>query len=180
MANISSSDNSRAYLAMAAFGLLGLTWFGLQFVKDKLSLLPVVDMPTAARKPVVTNVKSLYPVWRNSSQKRNDNLTANEDIDSLFKGKTVPTVKAVDEIGKGELKFDLDLAAKQSISIEGVADNGAFVNGRFYTFGSSIDVALTKSNGEQVRPVLKRVQGKQLVVQIDGKEQLFLLPTSNY
>jgi hypothetical protein len=71
--------------------------------------------------------------------------------------------------------IDYDQILKDKIELNGLSDNGAFVNGIFYCIGDKLEkLAYLKGSGEQVVPILKSVHANsvsflngQSVIKID-------------
>lgn len=187
MNKLSSNQNLKLYLFILGAGCLFLLWIGLQAVRVKLGQLPVIEMPRADKKVSVTDVKSLYPVWRKHEdsklgflEKEKSQLT---EIDAVFqKVAEIPlpsSIPAASETIVPSQKFDIQSMAKNSILIDAIADNGSIINGVFYRFGSTLDIVLTKPNGERIQPTLISAKSNSVRISVDGKEMSFVLAGEN-
>jgi hypothetical protein len=164
------SQSQRIVGLLVVAVLFGGTAKMIQVVNQRLGELEVKSAPHVNTQSASTS-KTFYPVWiRQKAVVRGEQDGVN--VDGVFRKP---------ELAKKEVKpVDPDYMAqlKQQLTLEGVANDGAFLNGHFYQVGQLLnDFAFKRLNGATVVPRLARVKGNQAVIAGDaGKTVTLDLP----
>lgn len=154
MSNILKSGNAKLYLFIVILVVLGALWRAGEAINAELGALPVKVAPKLGSNAAVLDEKSFYPVWVKQAVARTP-VPDNDQVDVLFKHeeKTV-------EIQPKPLEPDYALLFRRAIHIDGVSDDGLFINGRFYTIGSKLEAfAMMSTVGKRIVPVLDTWRG---------------------
>jgi len=178
MKYVLQSGNARLYFYLGAIAVMAGLWRVGDAVTQQMSTLPVKMAPRAATQAAQVDQKSYPAVWVKQAAAKSVASEAGP-LDALFKGEKVAPSKAV-TIGKDGKPVELesmptpepDLVAMfmGSVQIQGVADDGMFLNGHFYPVGAKLEtLALTGLSGQRVVPRLVSLAGGQATFEVGGK-----------
>lgn len=144
-------------------------------INQRLQLLPVNELKEAKHKTIVTDTKSIYPVWAKQASAIRAEIDETGDVDAIFKKNEEP--KEVPTIVQKPTEPDYLVIIKQSMSLQSVADNGAVFNGRFYKTGAQLDeFAVTRMSGGLVVPNLAAVSDRSVTVSVGSQKFDLSLP----
>lgn len=148
--------------AMAMYVVLGLvlygTWSLSIYFNDHLSQAEVKRVRTVQEVSTPFDIQALYPVWVANTKKAVAEGGA-QGIDDLFK-KDEPKVAAV--VAPPEPDYSVLLG--QFMKVESAANNGAFINGKFYKVGELVPEYSYPSHGKQIVPVVSAVRGNVVTI----------------
>lgn len=164
MARATSTSTSTilaALLAAAAFGV----WTFTGFVNRNLANLPIETIPNAPgqAKPFDTKgwLKTLAPVWVQSGQSLPVQAIS-EPVEEVFAAAPEVTVQPAPPSPPPAPNYAALLSTV--MRIDGIASEGAFVNGKFYRIGEPISDFEYPEAGRQVVPVIVSVTATTVVV----------------
>lgn len=167
------SGNAKLYLYLCILAVLAVLWRIGETINIQLGTLPVKVAPKAGNNSAVLSEKSFYPVWVKQAVARAP-VTDEGPVDSLFKREEE---KVVDKVIPTEP--DYGQMFRQAIRIDGVADDGLFINGHFYTVGAKLEeLAVTTAAGKRIVPRLASLAngkatfevGTQKITTVHAKE----------
>lgn len=159
MQKILKFGNAKLYLHLGILLLLALLWKVGETINIQLGMLPVKEVPKSAKSTIVIDEKSFYPVWVKQDVAK-PQMAIGGEVDSLFKRE-----QEKESVVK-QLEPDYGKVFQQALKIDGVAEDGLFINGHFYTIGSNLEAyAMLTSKGERLVPKLESVRGN--IVQFD-------------
>jgi hypothetical protein len=174
--------NVTLYLYAVLAAVLILVWKTGEVVNKKLAATQLHRLQPKTSKVEVVNEKSFYPVFVKQAAAVNaDKRIAASDaegLDSLFKKDE--EVKPVSEVPVALPEPDPLLTIKQNTVVDAVSDNGAVINGRFYTIGSRIEELRFAPAGKGVVvPVMASVSGNKVTLTAGGKSVVLALAAQN-
>jgi len=161
------------YLNLIALVALAAVWRAGEAINTRLAALPVKEAPRVDRSNVALDAKNFYPVWVKQAvaMPRQDGAS---EMDALFAGK----VNKPEEPKLGPIRPvepDYGEWFKQVARVDGVADDGVFVNGRFYKLGDKMqDLAFTTAGGKPVTPVVESIKGGKVTFRVGKSTVAFL------
>jgi len=165
---------SSLYLNLIALVALAAVWRAGEAVNMQLAQLPVKEAPRVDRGSAALDAKSFYPVWVKQAvaMPRPDGET---EIDALFARKVdQPEEPKFEPIRPVEP--DYGEWFKQVARVDGVSDDGVFVNGRFYKLGDKMqDLAFTTASGKPVIPVVESIKEGRVTFRVGKGSVVFLL-----
>lgn len=177
MAKFLKTGNARMYIYLICFASLFLLWRGGALINEKLSQLPVKTLPSVPMKQVATDTKSFYPVWIKQIAALKAEEPTTGDVDELFRTKveSVPV-----SVPLKPQEPDYPSIVRQSVRADAVGDNGAVINGRFFTFGSRIEgISLMRPDGGAIVPVLMSANRGEIVMMV-GKTSVVIPLQKSY
>jgi hypothetical protein len=173
MNRIVHSDNVRLYLNLIALVALAAIWRAGEAINMRLAELPVKEAPRVDRNNTTLDAKSFYPVWVKQAvaMPRPDD---GAEMDALFTRKIdKPEEPKLEPIKSVEP--DYGEWFKQVARVDGVSDDGVFVNGRFYKLGDKMqDLSFTTASGKPVTPVVESIKKGRVTFRIGKSTVVFL------
>jgi hypothetical protein len=164
MKKFMASGSSKLYLYLILICVLALTWHGGELVNQKLSALPIKQMPHGAVKEAATDAKAFYPVWVKQVVAVQAESISSGDVDDLFNQK----VDSAEEAKRKESEPDFRGMVAQSVQVQAIGDNGAVLNGTFYKIGSVLtEITLASGDGAPVVPVLASLTKDDVTIRVN-------------
>lgn len=146
--------------------IVGAVVFGLWRVtglaNDKLAQIPVKAPPATAAPVPSTDTRRIYPAtaMKPGAQVK----AADADADAVFRGR-----QAAAEADLEPPPPDYSAMFTAQIQLQGVASNGAFLNGRFYVIGQAMPrLAIARADGSQLVPKLAGLGDGYVTISADG------------
>jgi len=138
----------------------------------RLAALPIKEVPRVDRSNVTLDAKSFYPVWVKQAVAMARGSGASE-MDALFSRKTSEEPDKLEPVKPVEP--DYGEWFKRVARVDGVADDGVFVNGRFYKLGSKMqEFSFTASGGKPVTPVVESIKNGKVTFRVGQSTVAFL------
>lgn len=155
-----------AYVIYCAI-LFGI-WRGMEFSVQRLQLVPVKSMRAVQSTIVKTDTKAFYPVLLKQSSVLKAETAAQQsaDLDALFKTKVEAKKEDLEPPKPPEPNYRE--LVRQRLSVDGVASNGAVINGRFYHTGERMEeFSVSRPNGIAIVPVLLSAAKERVEIGVD-------------
>lgn len=168
MKRLFKRGGSNLYLYVVTLLLVGMTWRGGEYVQLRMAELEVKEAPKVHMPSAPIDQKNFYPVWlkQPSAQIKSQ---GDAEVDALFMKPAEP---------KQEIKpVEPDYVAmfQQSATVDGVADNGVYVNGTFYKVGDKLqDLSIAAIGGAAVVPVVEAIKDGKVVFRVGPKHVSFI------
>ena len=163
------------YLFIAA-GVL-LVWRGGTIVTKKLDDMPFKRLERSIAKPGLVDTKNFYPVWVKQAPAIRAEALAAGAVDSLFRKPEEPMPLVEAPVRPPEP--DYLAIVRQTALVDAISDNGAVINGRFYSIGGRLeDLAFMPAGKTPVVPVIAGLQGNQVMIKVDKKVVVLSLVSS--
>lgn len=166
------TGNARLYALLGALLLLAGTWRAGEAINLRLVSLPVKEAPRVDKNSVPIDAKSFYPVWVKQAaanppiQKEGES----ESVEALFMEKKEPTIEQSTGVPVAPDEPDYVQMFQQAARVDGVSDDGAFINGRFYKVGQKmVEFQIYGAGGQSVIPVIQSVQNGKITFRIGNK-----------
>lgn len=159
-----NKGSAKLYIYLGVAVAAGLTWHAGEYVNGRLRLLIVKAAPQVDRNSISMDAKSFYPVWVKQASAVAPSQVDGE-LDTLFQKRADPSLEPPKppEPDYGEI-------FKARARVDGVSDDGAFVNGRFYKAGSKLEeLALTSTTGMSIVPMIESVANGRILFRV-GKD----------
>lgn len=171
MDKVLKAANRKLYLYLIAFVVIAIGWRTGEYVNQQLTELQIKQAPRVDRNTATLDAKSFYPVWVKQSVAVAAEHVDSE-VDSLFRDREIqqPEIKPVEVV-----EPDYGEIFRQSVAINGVADDGVFVNGRFYKVGAKMDeVAMQSASGAMIIPRVESLKQGRVFFRV-GKDRISFL-----
>lgn len=155
------SGSARLYLYLGAIALAAFAWRAGETINASLSTLIVKAAPHVARNAVPIDAKSFYPVWVKQSVAL-PIAQFDGEVDTYFR-------KHEEEKHEPPKPPEPDYGEmfKAAASVDGVADDGVFVNGKFYKIGATLDeLAIATATGKTIIPEVERIANGRVVFRV--------------
>lgn len=156
-----ASSKSPVVQILAAGAVVFGLWHITGLANNRLAQIPVKAPPATAAPIPSTDVRRIYPAtaMKPVAQVK----AANADVDAVFRSKPAPE----EDIAPPPPDYSAMFEAQ--IKLQGVATNGAFLNGRFYVIGQDMPrLAIARADGTQLVPKLAGVGVDRVTVTADG------------
>lgn len=161
--------NIKLYIYVAALLLLLGLWRAGEAVSEQLLSLPVKAAPKTGGGAPALDEKSFYPVWVKQAGAR-EPVSQDQPVDSVFKLPIAPA-QAASALTPVVTEPDYGLLFRQSVQIDGVADDGLFINGKFYAVGAKLTaLAMTSPAGKLIVPTLVSLMDGRVVFEVNGQK----------
>lgn len=156
MKKLLKSGNVTLYFYMAVLLVMAGLWRAGEAINAELGNLPVKVAPKIGNNARVLSEKSFYPVWVKQSVASTSVATDSHQVDSLFKRDEEKVAQVQVQLAEPDYGYMF----RQVVRIDGVADDGLFINGHFYPTGTRLEAfAMLTSTGKRLVPVLEAWQG---------------------
>lgn len=160
------SGNAKLYLYLGVLSIMAVLWRTGEAINTQLGTLPVKEAPKAGGNVAVLDEKSFYPVWVKQAVARTP-VADESQVDALFK-REVEEEKVVQA---KPMEPDYGLMFRQSVQIDGVADDGVFIGGRFYGVGAKLEAfGMTTPDGRRLVPKLETFKGGKAIFDVGAKK----------
>lgn len=172
-----SSRDSTVLFYGAVLGALAAIWASGNWVNQKFDALEVMKLKRVQSQPVSTDTKAFYPVWVKQKAAILAERQADSSLDSLFKRpeETKPAELAAPSAPPEPNYAEL---VQQSAFVDAIADNGAVINGRFYSIGEKVtDLTFYPAGKGAQSPALVSVRADGVTVSV-GKTNVVLRMTA--
>jgi len=168
--NVSKSPGIQFLIAGAVvFGLWRIT--GL--ANTKLAEIPVKAPPATAAPVPSTDTRRIYPATAMKPVARVK--SADADVDAVFRGRVAEAEADLDPPPP-----DYSGMFQAQIQLQGIASNGAFLNGRFYVVGQAMSrLAIARADGSQLVPKLAGLGDGYVTISADGVPTVIRLQATN-
>jgi len=174
--SMSSRDSSVLFYG-GVLGILGAIWASGNWVNQKFDALEVMKLKRVQSQQVITDTKAFYPVWVKQKAAILAERQADSSLDSLFKRPEEPSPVEL-PVPPTPPEPDYAQLVQQSAFVNAVADNGAVINGRFYSIGEKVDDLTFYPAGKGAQaPSLVSVRPDGVTVSI-GKKNVVLRMTA--
>lgn len=154
--------NLRLYVVLGSVFVLAGAWRGSEWVAKSLLSLPIKQAPRVERPSAALDAKNFYPVWVRTAKATPATAAPVTAIDDLFKREDELEVHKPVEPQYGA-QF------QQVAMIDGIADNGVFVNGEFYKVGARMEAYALQGAGKPVVPVVESVNKGTVVFRVGAE-----------
>lgn len=134
---MNSNSLSSLMIALYVFMLWG-AYAATDALRQRLEKLPVEGLQHAARPASITPNTKIYPLLAETKE-RTQNMEAS-NLDTAFTRALAPEPVAADNEKPHPSAADI---FKQNAYLSAVADQGAFINGRYYQVGEKINSLAT-------------------------------------
>lgn len=158
-----SANIAAAVLALATMG----AWSLGGYVNENLAELPVKRVPgkpaaDVGKQGKLFDVKSLFPVWVASNAKARP-AEGDDSIETLFKNQPQQAeVQAAPPAAPAVPDYASLLGSH--MRIDGIGEDGAFINGKFYHVGEAIPDFEYPVGNRQIVPRLAEVKARSVIV----------------
>lgn len=172
-----SGPNSSVLFYGSVAGILVAIWACGNWVNQKFGALEVMKLKRVQSQQVSTDTKAFYPVWVKQKAAILAERQADGSLDSLFKRPEEP--QAVEPPAPpAPPEPDYAQLVQQNAFVNAIADNGAVINGRFYSIGEKVDdlTFYPAGTGAQA-PRLTSVHPERVTVSV-GKKNIVLRMTA--
>lgn len=174
MTKLMKGRNAAYYLYFVVLCAIFGVWTTGNFINGRLAQLPVRELQQVPVKQVTTDTKSFYPIWAKTAAAVKADAVAAGDVDEIFKKKE--DAKPASEVPR-VVEPDYPALVRQAAALQSVADNGAVINGRFYSVGASIDALMVmRTAGQPLVPILAAVQGETVTLTVGKAKVVLNLP----
>lgn len=174
MQKILQSANARLYIMIITVAVMALIWRAGEIINTRMSNLPIKQSVKTGAPAADLNVESLYPVWVKQSVAQaatsaNTNSGDNQkEIDALFKKEEE---KKPELVVKKPPEPDFAAIFKASLAVDGYADDGIILGGRFYAVGEKLEkLTMYNATGKPVVPTLDSVRNGKATFSVAGKK----------
>ncbi len=167
---------------VAVFGI-AILWRAGETLNKRFASLPINNISHADDTVKSIDIKSFHAVLVKETKAK---LTVQEDIgniESLFKKvETLISPPPLQPAANTALKASVsplvavDYAAmlRQSVRIDGIAEDGVFINGQFYKTGEKMQEWVITTETGSVLPILESVKDERITLRIGKQKVLFL------
>jgi len=175
---MSSRDSSVLFYG-GVMGILCAIWASGNWVNQKFDALEVMKLKRVQSQQVSTDTKAFYPVWVKQKAAIMAERQADGSLDSLFK--RPEEAKPVElPVPPAPPEPDYVQLVQQSAFVNAIADNGAVINGRFYSVGDKVDDLTFYPAGKgAVAPNLVSVKPDAVTVSIGKKNVVLRMAAMN-
>ncbi|WP_323011476.1 hypothetical protein [Castellaniella sp.] len=154
---------------MGAAVVLFLTWQITDHVITRMRQMPVKMAPKVNHQGDLVDPKSFYPVWVKQAVALKP-IDPDMNVDAFFRKKEQPA--AQEPLPAPAPEPDYVALFAQQVRIDGITDNGVFLNGRFVKLGSELQsLSVQRPNGGSVIPVLSAISMRFIEFRI-GEQSL--------
>ncbi|KOB18433.1 hypothetical protein AE925_11685 [Xanthomonas arboricola] len=154
---------------LIAAGGLALLWSVTERVNANFSALPIQQLNTVTDSGAVAATTTLYPVWVGTPASALAVGQEDVDLNGAFGSETASTEG--DEVVPNYAE-----SLRPNLKVDGTANGGAFINGRYYPIGREMDaLGIQREDGGRVMPKLVSVAEQRIVIAV-GTETLVLEP----
>lgn len=158
-------------LSIGALIMLFVTWQLSWHITDRVTQLPVKTAPKVDHQGPAVDPQSFYPVWVKQAVAMVP-LTDNTPLDSFFRRQEIPTKPLMPDPIPPEPDY-LAMLERQ-VRIDGISDNGVFINGVFFKSGTKLEaLSLLKPDGTLLSPILEAISTHHVTFRIDGRTVSF-------
>lgn len=167
MQRLLKSGNLRMYGYLAALAALVLLWRMGESINQRLAAITIKEVPRVAKRSMNLDAKHFYPAWVKQAVARAPPIEG-APIDPLFRKE--------DERRAEPKPVPPDHAAifRQLARIDGIANDGCFINGRFYQVGEELkSLALPLAEGGALIPVVKSVGVGKVTIAL-GRQKIVM------
>ena len=172
MREVFKSGNARLYMYLVAMVAIAAVWRAGEAIHLRLAQLPVKEAPRVDRDSTPFDAKSFYPVWVKQAAAMPSIIDGDGEVDALFKKKEEPKLEL--ELPKPP-EPDYGELFKQLASVDGVADNGVFINGRFYKVGEKMEeFTFTTGSGKPVVVMVESIKDGRVVFRVGKSKVSFI------
>jgi len=171
MAGIINSRNIRLYGYVIILALLAGAWRAGEAINRRLAATVVLEAPKAATSAEAITEKNFYPVWVKQAV-ATPPPAEEKELDALFRRPEEPKlVIAAPEPPEP----NYEEMFKRSARIDGVADDGVFLNSSFYKAGAAIDeLAMVTPRGNRIIPQVDSVSNDRVTFRISNHRLVFM------
>lgn len=163
MPSFLKQGNAKLYFLLAALLVVLLASRLGESITASFNALPVLQAPRAALRPIALDAASLYPVWV-KQVRQGEARVADAPLDRLFRKEpqTPRTPAAAPEPSPEQRLLD---QWQRTLQVDGIADNGAFLSGRFYRLHAPLtELAALDSQGLRLVPHLAAVSAQAVTL----------------
>ena len=176
MRTIIKSGSARLYFVIGALGVIAVGWKAGETVNLRLDTLEVHKAPRVDRNSAPIDKKSFYPVWVKQAIAKPPVVADAGGVEQLFGNKPDEASKAGSPEQLKPVEPDYSDAFKQAARIDGVADNGAFINGQFHKVGEKMEAfTYGAPNEKQTVAVLESIKDGKMTFAIGKTKVVFLV-----
>jgi len=173
MHTLLKSGNAKLYTLLGSLFVLASAWRVGDAINLRLFDLPVIEAPRVDSNSAPITVKSFYPVWvkQAAAIPPGHQESDVDSVDALFGQKLGPKIEPPKPLP--QIEPDYMQMFQQAARVDGVSDDGAFVNGRFYKVGQKMeDFRVSGLTGQPVVPVIESIKAGKITFTI-GKQKVF-------
>lgn len=164
----------KSSLVQLVLGLLVIVavWAVGTKVNSNLTALPVKQVPEVQAVIKTAALPGIFPVW--AGRKAEPLAPIDTDVEGAFNApEPVATGEGEDGQAAGEeVEVVVPNYAEQlrpNVKVEGVAEGGAFINGKYYRIGRSLDaLAVQDIAGGTLLPRLRAASTREVVIAVGG------------
>lgn len=170
MSTFLKSNNAKMYFYLLISGLIFGLWLGGESINKKLGTLEVKTLPAVPVRQISSDTKSFYPVWIKQAAALKAEMSIskkNSDVEDLFNAK------------KEEPKLDLSTQSpkdpdyvavfKQTVRLDAIADNGIYLNDKFFKIGAPLkEFLMFRPSGGEVIPVVVARTTEDVTFSVNG------------
>lgn len=173
MQKMFKSGSTRVYLYLIVMIVVAAGWRAGEWINRRLAELPIHEAPRAERNAAPIEPRSFSAVWVKQSGTA-PRASGDIEVDSLFRKKEEPKV----DPPKAVVALDYAGMFRQAAQVDGVADDGVFVNGRFYKIGEKLhELAVAAGDVKPVVPVLESIKGGKVTFRVGAGKVSFTAST---
>lgn len=158
-------------VSVGALLMLFVTWQLSWHITDRVTHLQVKSAPKVDHQGPAVDPKSFYPVWVKQAVAMTP-MADNTPLDSFFRRQELPVTPPTPSPAPPEP--DYQAMFERQVRIDGISDNGVFINGIFFKAGTKLEAfSLLKPDGSLLAPTLEAVSANHVTFQIDGQTVRF-------
>lgn len=155
------------YLYLAGLLFAGIAWHLGQEINLQLAAMPVKQVPRIERA-AAQDVKTFYPAW--IGRRANPaSAPPSADVETAFREQPprAPDLKPA-EPNYADMFM-------RTARIDGVADDGVFVSGRFYPVTAKMpEFAMTAPTGKKIVPVVAAIKDGRVTFSLGPQKAVFV------
>ncbi|TRZ66932.1 MAG: hypothetical protein D4S02_06000 [Rhodocyclaceae bacterium] len=156
-----NSGSARLYVYLAVIAAATMVWRGGEYVDNQLLTLAVKAAPRVEKNNEPMDSKNFYPVWVKQSVALPP-LQVDAEVDVYFKKVEEPKVDP-----PRPPEPDYGAMFRESATVDGVSDDGVFVNGQFYKIGARIEeLAVMPASGKAIIPVVESIASGRVIFRV--------------
>lgn len=168
------SGNTKLWIYIGVLSLMVGLWKTGESINTKLAELPIRTAPKASTTADLEQ-KSFYTVWVKQltvAPKPSETENA-QTLDTLFQFRKEPEpIKPEPKI----IEPDYAEIFKASAQIDGISDDGVFINRKFYHIGQKINqLTIATQTGKPIIPILESIQKDQIIFLVGKKKVSFFI-----
>lgn len=162
------SGNAKLYLYIGVLLVMTALWRVGDAINGRLAEMPVHAAPKVGSSAAILDKRSFSPVRVTPTSEAPTPVADVNQVESLFKHEEE---KATNQTPAKPIEPDYGQIFLQTVWIDGVADNGLFINGRFYATGAKLEAfSMSTASGKKIVPKLEVIREGKAIFEVGAKK----------